>query len=201
MDQPREDDSGPVLTPPRKQGELPRAKTAWPNAVGIVGIVYAILMLMCSCGGLFTPQIFRWQADFEANVGQPDPSTDITADVTEKYQGAYIVAGSLSVLSTTVLLVSSIALVRRRRWSRAGLLTWIVVEVVLTFANLALHHRVTRDIVTEMQASGLSDKVSMAWWSMMGSAIGVSIVGMILPLFLLAWLNRSKIKHEINGWT
>jgi hypothetical protein len=122
---------------------LPRAQTIWPTALGIVGLIYALFMLTCSCSAVFSPQIYRWQADVASDTGNPDPSAEIMADIAERHQVVYVVLGSLALLSTTLLLVSSIALFRRRAWARSGLLAWVGVEFVLTVVNLVfqlLHH-------------------------------------------------------------
>jgi hypothetical protein len=51
-----------------------------------------------------------------------------------------------------------------------------------------------------MEAEGMHDEIQVTWWSSMGSACGVSVLGMIWPLVMLIWLNRAKIKDEIRLW-
>jgi len=116
---------------------------------------------------------------------------------------------SLSAVATVLgllLLAGGVGLVRRRHWSRAALICWAVLKIILAVANGLL--------VWVVQQQGLQEQSRMMGPGFAPGGAGATTVkavtffslafailwGWALPVFLLIWFSRRSIKAQMAQW-
>lgn len=186
--------------PPTDFAGIPQPRSKWPTVIGVIGIVYGALMLLCNCGGLFTVQFYQWMSDLAAEAGEADPAFEIEMRVLESLQWTIVAAALIAMAATAWLIIASAALTGRRRWSRLGLMIWSTVELILLAASVGLQIHVAQRTAEALTAEGLSDEVAGVWlYTVIGIVFTIMVSG-ALPVFLLAWFSRAKIKAETEAW-
>jgi len=195
-----DESSPPPISPHREERSGPR----WPRTVGIIAIVFAILGLFQALVGLVSLFLTRQQmgglASGDVDPKQIDEYLDDFSSLT--YLGAIVYA-----LLGAILLIGGILLLKRRRDASTILQAWSVLKLVAGGFLLFRHTSLTRvqmDIMTQSGAFGpgsgsdLVDRVtSISIWA--GFAFGVLWLA-ALPVFLLIWLNRARIRADIRSW-
>jgi len=182
--------------PPTVPGDLRERPTTWPTAVAILGIVYAVLGIL---GGIWSVIGWAFQGAFMGGAG--GAMEDVHASQ-RGFMPAAIGTGILSALAAVLLLVGSIALLRRRPRARPLLLVWSVIQLAAAAAGAAvavLMQRAMFDAMTE--SSGMPGPP--AGLGVLIAAVTVFFTllwGWTPAIFLLLWLNRARIKTEIATW-
>jgi hypothetical protein len=188
------------ITPPQHAGEIPVPRSLWPTVIGTVGIIYAVLMGTCSVCGLFTPQMYSWFASLEAKDGNQDVTLEVAARVAQQYQIHLVGLYALAILGLAILLIASIALIRRRAWSRTGLFVWSVIELFLTAASIGLQWAMAQTADQILTVEATAAEAQEAWLQAIVGAVVTGFISIILPIFNLIWFMRSKIKLETASW-
>lgn len=197
-------DSAPqatAMSPPIEPGAMGTSQlpSAWPKVVGIIAIVLASFDVLGGICGLLIPFIMEpLQASMSpAQRAQMATSMD---------QPASALIGMVFYVGLGgVLLFIGIGLVRHRQWSVRFGRYWSIVKILVVIGTslmgLAANPQNMQNMQNMQQASGTSG-ISAGWYQAFGFC-GLSfgfLWGCALPVFLLIWFGRRKIKQEVAAW-
>jgi hypothetical protein len=169
--------------------EAPPSK--WPTVIGIIAIIWAAIGLLggvCGLGSIFMAQVIP--ANFPGT-----PGMSMSAPLT------MLPGALLSLIVRACLLALGIGLLKRRPWSAQWIRTWAVVEMLCSVVVLAVTH-----IAQQPQFAAIANQPGMQ--QMPGFLAGFTVaffvcgllVGWALPVFVLIWFSRDKIKQEVATW-
>lgn len=179
--------------------DLGPPRTTWPTVCGVIGIIWGGLSLMCGCAGYFSVAMMKW---FASMVPAGDPEAEelaVQVHVMERFALATYVLTTISLLLAVLLMVGSIGLLRRRRWSRKALSGWAMAGIILVLANLVYQyalHMATKARMSELGSSMPPGSEAI----FIATLIAILVFGWAWPVFLLIWLSRPKIRDEVNRW-
>ena len=179
-----------------------RENSSWPTVVGIVGIVFGALGvlggLIGAVSSLLTDSIMRSVAPGIA-AGQPDVQAML--DVATRWKGLTLALAVVGLAVAAILLVGGIQLVRRRQNSIKNLRIWAAAKMLLVVANAILGVLIQQATFKVMQQT-LRASVPAGFGSMIAvfSVVFGLVWGWALPVFLLIWFARQKIKDEVTSW-
>lgn len=182
----------PQVAPPTVAVPYQAPKSSWPTVVGVIGIIYAGMGLFSNMCGVviisIAPQFIEWLQNMgmsDADAQEMKASLSITT---------WLVVGGLIGLAVVImLLVGSIKLLKRKQSGAklCKLWAWISIPWILisTFIGVAMQTSI-------QDSSAPAEQVG----AIVGAIIGISF-GLILPVFMVIWFARSKIKSEITSWS
>ena len=196
----------PGMAPPSVPGALQTEKkpSAWPMVVGVIAIIFGAMGALGGCFGAISPLFFRVIA---AAVPEDQPTgLEFMADWT-----AWIVLVSgLGLVIALLLLVGGIGVVGRHAWGPKTCLVWAGVKMIFVVFNSVVGYFVQQaqfEAMQEMMAQDPNTPANMP--GMMGAimpalaALG-AVIGFIwgwaLPLFMLIWFSRGRIRTEVAEW-
>lgn len=187
-------------TPPITPQAIAPRPSRWPGVIGTIALVLGILATLGGCIGLVMVPFM--EAIMEAVPNQQNPGL---AGMSEWKQ--WTIPGSLAGMTLGVLLVvGGTGLMRRRGWGRRVCLGWAVLKMALVIFMATIQYQ-----IAIVQAEAISNDPNMqslpapfATIFQSFGIIGVIITviwGWALPVFLLGWLSRSKIRNEVKSWS
>lgn len=189
------------MTPPTDAGAIPPRRSTWPMVIGIIATILGSLAALGGCFGIGS-SLFLDQ--FMSLVPQGED-----AEMTSAMQGlkpAMIISASLTMVVAIVLLIGGIGLLRRRAWGRRTCMTWAGLKMVLVVCNSVLSYIFQQAqfqaMVEDPNMAGNMPGFLPALMQAMG-AVGLVfglIWGWALPIFMLIWFSRRKIKAEVAQW-
>lgn len=184
----------PSVPPPMQASPLPYAqmheRSKWPMIVGILAIVLGAWGILGAA----------WQAVALLLASRGTMPNQPTPFPPEYMVPAGVVALGLSILT----LACGIGLVRRRRWSVAGLRVW----AVLTLLSLVVNAAVTMsylpqflaEVEQQMSATGGGPPPGFMKYMMIAMMAVGFVIGLTPPVFMLIWFGRQSIRQEVAGW-
>lgn len=201
---------GSSMSPPTIPGpvELGEPPSQWPKVIGVVAVVFGVLG---SIGGLCAG-VAALSTDIMKkliSMAPQQPGVDQTAqlDVAAQYQGLSLLNAFVTLSIAVLLIFGGAQLLKRQMASRTTLLIWAVAKVVAVAGGSALAYVIQQKqmdlAIQQMNASGGATPMPAAGiMKLIGIAsIGFAVLwGWALPVFLLIWFNRRKIKDEVAGW-
>ena len=198
-----------LMTPPVEPGEIPHPTSAWPKVIGVITIVFGALgILVYGCGGLIGNVIVVALSGAAQSGGAIDPVNAAQMDVLRQYMPWTILSGLGSLALGVLLLVAGIGLLRRRSWSRKASVVWSILRMTYAIPTGVLGYIVNTAQFEAMEqaAASSSSPIPSGFFAIMHSlgpaGLGCGLVwGWALPVFLLSWFSRSKIKAEVAQWT
>jgi hypothetical protein len=179
--------------------DLGPPRTIWPTVCGVIGIVWGSLSLLCGCAGYFSVASMKW---FASMVPAGDPQAtqlEVQVHVMERFALATYVLTTISLLLAVLLLVASIGLTRRRRWSRKACAVWAMIAMAVVLVNLAYNYMYNMAVWARLDELGLPRQPG-AEIIFIVTLIAILLFGWLWPVFLLLWLSRPKIRDEVNRW-
>ncbi|MBG80408.1 MAG: hypothetical protein CMJ39_06850 [Phycisphaerae bacterium] len=192
---------------------------AWPTVLGVIGIVWASIGILASgCAFFLTPEmVASWMPEEEQEKMLAEFGQSSGFDI-----GLQIV----DLILAALLLWGSICLIRRLSGSRRLLNIWAMVSVLLTviFTPVAIMEQLEAHKAAESQAAEvqpdesaeaeteevaeanggtsqmpeISDEATTAITVVSGACSGV--VGLILPIIILCFINSSSGRRTIDSW-
>lgn len=173
--------------------------------IGVITIVFGALAAMQGCisatsipfVGWFSSRLPSEQSSMFEGLAGYTPWLIASATLTSAFGG--------------VLLAAGIGLVKRRGWGRTACMVWAVPKMLFVIINSVLTHLVQQTQFEAMQDMLAQDpNIPAAMPGIMSGvmqAFGVVAVllgilwGWALPVFVLIWFSRGKIKDEVSGWS
>lgn len=185
-DETRATDSPAIPTapaaPPTTPGAMTvRQRTAWPIVLGVLGIAWAALSVL---SGLFTIVM-------GIVFGALD-QTDV--DLSDEFTIQNLAYSIVDIPLSVYLLIGAIGLIKRRAISRKRLIRWAWLSVVafVLFGLLPIAYGLSTDIesLTGVEAATIVVTVFTA-----------ALFALFLPVFVLWWMRRSKVREECATWS
>ncbi|MHC4065481.1 MAG: hypothetical protein ACYSUI_13430 [Planctomycetota bacterium] len=197
----------PAPMPPTQPGEMyrPEQPSNWPKVVGIIGIVLGALAILGGCWGAVSPFVVTALQDAvetAAPQGQPSPLAGL--EIMQQHKAWTIGSQLVAMALATLLLFVGLGLVRRRRRSVSAATYWAVLKLLFAVVYPILSYRVMKPAMDEVvqQTSTVPGMGGTLFEGIMWLSVVFSILWYsAFPVFLLIWLNRSKIKAEVADWS
>lgn len=201
--------SDPTMTPPSFGGAMPQQQSVWPTAIGVILVIIGCAgLLMYGCGSMFTIFFPMLMDKAAQGGGQVNAVTKAQFEVIEKYFVWNISnAVVLSLLGVGVL-IAGIGILRRRKLgvnlARFWAITRIVWAVPATYFGylIAVENFDAMKRAAEESGSPMPAGVAtmMELFGPVGAAIGV-VFTTAMPVFVLIWFARGRIRKEVQEWT
>lgn len=182
-------------------------ESSWPKVVGIIGIVLATLGILGGvCGLASSACTSNLQVTMQSTTLSSGQSAQPAMPfVTEmgRYRAYTVVAGLVGAALQVILLVASINLMKRRPWTIDVLRIWAGLYIVVSLVGTVVSYHMTKDMLQQIStAAGPQGQFPV---SMSQTFMGVGMVFGIawscaLPVFILIWFARDKIKAETATW-
>ncbi len=195
--------------PPQQPGEIPAQPSTWPTVLGIISIVLASLGILTNlCGGVaavFMPAIMGAIGDA---APKDDPMIKVQVELAHRFM-AFNLANAVIVIGLGVILLSAgIGLARRRRTAVGKVKLWAIGRIiwsipaayatyVITDESLKMMQQAAADSGKPMPGGGFA--TFMAAMGPISAAINFAI-WCAVPIFMLIWFSRGKIKSETSRW-
>lgn len=190
-----------TLTPPTLAEPLlgPKPQSKWPMPVGVIAIVVASLsILMNACGAVSMVMMSTVYSRMPAaNVAATMPAEML--EMPPEVLVSLAVRGVLSI----VLLAIGIGIVQRRRWSARAARSWAIVAIVVCLLTAVVEHRAQeRNLKIMANTPGMAMPMGQGMFSslMMLQVYVWLLVRSALPVFLLVWFGRQRIREEVASW-
>jgi hypothetical protein len=186
--------------PPLEGGMLPEQQSSWPMVMGIIGIIWASLGIICVPLGMFAIRFQRWGLEMQQKNGQVDPVLETQVKVAERFQPIMIVVLIIGFCMAVYLLTACIRLVRRSHKARKALLTWAMLSIIMFGVNIALQILTFQVTKQELIRIGEQQSLGRLYFGVIIGSAFAFVLGLGPPLFMASWLSRRRIKEEIAGW-
>lgn len=179
-------------SPPTIAAPLQAKKTSWPTVVGVIGIIYAGLGLLGNVCGVvvlaFAPQFIEWLQ----NMGMSDEDAeDMAASLS--FSTWMVLGGLIGLALTIMLLLGSIKLYKRRQSGAKLCKLWAWITIPWVFISTTIGFVLQTSI---SESSTAAEQIG----ALIGAIAG-TLFALILPIYLVIWLSRSKIKSEVASWS
>lgn len=193
----------PPAVPPTEIGYAtpPTPPSAWPTVIGIIAIVFGVGGSLLGIFGLLSPIINK-------AIAQNMPTSQQTMLDSMAPPPLWAIVNSLITLGLAVLLlVAGITLMRRVASGRGLCRTWAVLKILLVTVNAVIGYFMATqmaDAMTQMQQQNPAMQGAPAGFmqGMAGIGVCVGLVwGWALPIFMLIWFSRARIKEETASWS
>ncbi|MBP7936511.1 MAG: hypothetical protein KA354_17870 [Phycisphaerae bacterium] len=197
----------PYSTTPPVCAAMPYAtrtqESNWPKVIGIIAVVFAIFGIVGGVCGLVS-----WLGMSAMQVSMPSSGQVVKANlpvITEmgKWRAYTLVAGAVSFILQIVLLVSAIHLMKRRRWTIPVLRIWACLYIFFSLIGTTISYHMQKELYQQL-ASGGGPQGSFpmaAPQALIGLGMLFGILwACALPVFVLIWFSRQKIKAETATW-
>lgn len=200
LDEPTTTSQPPPSAPPVTPGAIAPRPSRWPAIIGTIALVFGILATLGGCGGLVMMPFM--EAIMEAAPNQQNPGLAGLSDWKQ-----WTIPGSILSMALGVLLVvGGSGLLRRRGWGRRVCLGWAGLKMVLVIFMATIQYQMAIDQAEAMkndpnfQALPAQFAGFIQSFGMISVIISV-ILGWALPVFLLVWLSRRKIRDDVKTWS
>lgn len=195
MDQPT-----PPPIPPIQPGPMVSAKPAsnWPTVIGIIAMVFGGLGILGGAWGVvgsLMPGLLHFAAGPENRM----------FEVMSKWTTWNVAMSIITITVAALLLTAGIKLLKRRPDAPGWCRTWAVVKILLVLVVGIVNYFYQQDLYAAMEdTQGPGGRPAMAFPVMKAVAaasVAFSLLwGWALPVFMLIWFGRQKIKAETADW-
>ncbi len=200
MHQNNVNDDGPRFAPPTEPSVMPPPPehSSWPGVLGIIAIVFGGLGILGALWGLVGQQFIQ-------NTGLAGvPGREAISQVMEDWKSWLLVQSGLSGLIAMLLLFAGIGLVRQKPSGVSQAKVWAVAKLVFAFIVVYVQMKSQPHAMRAVfeSTAGPGPQVSDAMLQLLvvaGAAITIIWLA-ALPVFVLIWFARGKIKREVAGW-
>jgi hypothetical protein len=174
------------------------SRSTWPTVLGVIAIVFGALGLLKGIWGLLSPLFLDAMADM-----MPSESA-ASFEVMEEWASYFAAMYTATILVGGVLLAAGIGLVKRLQWGVTAVWLWVFVRIVVAVGEAVLGSQAQHEQFTAMaqqdpslQGMGSGFASGMTAFTFVFTLLW----GCALPVFMLIWFSRKKIKAEVTGWS
>ncbi|MSQ90922.1 MAG: hypothetical protein EXS01_05965 [Phycisphaerales bacterium] len=194
-----------TTTPPTFASLMPSSvePPVWIKRLGGVAVAFGILGILvglCGIGSAIFMDKLAGLIPINAGRGSGPSLVEVMA-ATSKYQALALTNGVLSMAVAGILLYGGIKLLQQRAKCRSILLNWAVLKFVVAISGTWIAYLSQR---AQMEAlpGGINPMFSAESWELLQNILlGSMFVWLIaLPIFVIVWFGRSKIKSQIATW-
>lgn len=195
-------DSGPqhtTMSPPIEPGALGTGTPAptWPKPIGIIAIILGSLGMLGGALGMVAPQVMGTMAS------KMPPEVAGQFEVMDDFAGWTIASSLAGLVVAVALLVAGIGVLKQRRWGVTAIQAWAAVKMLLVVATSILTYQIFQETAVTMSQTQGVQAMPGGFMSAMGAfSVGFGLLwGWALPVFLLVWFARRKIKQQVASWS
>ncbi len=190
--------------------------TVWPTVVGIIAIIFGSLgavnnglcapvglVLSGSMGGLFDKL-----AESQPGAGMEEQAAMM--DALQDYLPANLAVSITAAILSLILLIGGIGLVKRRAWCIRTIVIWALLKMIHAVPAMAVGYLLNSEMFRAMEeaaetSSGGPGQMPAGFDAMIkGFSMAGVLIGMLwawaLPMFMLIWFARAKIRQEVTSW-
>ena len=192
------------MTPPTDAGAIQPKASAWPMVIGVIAIILGSLATLQGCMGLGWPAL---AALFTSAM--PEEQAEMM-DATKAFAPLIMISSGLTMAIAIVLLIGGIGLTKRSPWSPKTCKIWaglkmllVVYSSIVTFLSTqAQMEAIQRMLEEDPNTAGVMPGFFGTLMAIIGPVILVFAIvwGWALPIFMLIWFSRRKIKAEVAQW-
>ncbi len=192
------------MTPPTDAGAIQPRKSTWPMVIGIIAIILGSLATLQGCMGLGWPALagLFTSALSEEQAGMMDATKSLTP--------LMMISSGLTMAIAIVLLIGGIGLTKRsprspktcRIWAGLKMLLVVYSSIVAYLVQQAQMEAMQRMLEEDPNAPAAMVGFFGTLMAIIGPVIFVFAIvwGWALPIFMLVWFSRRKIKAEVAHW-
>lgn len=161
--------------------------------IGIIAIVVGSFGILGGIWVSFTPAFLRWSVSI-SGVEQ-----EVALESFDRHSTWFLLTSILASAVALFLLAVGIFLLRRRRAAVNMCRFWAATKIIYVALNLFVGVAIQKEYLAGMQGN-----TSLPGW-ISGVTGGFTILfglvwGWALPVFLLVWFSRKKVRAEVAGW-
>ncbi len=176
----------------------PKAPT-WVRAIGIIAVIFGSLGVangLCGAGSSFLMKPFL------AKMGGTFSEGADTFAWMEKWKTTILMSAAIAAVLGVFLIVGGARLLKCRHGAPKLLKTWAGAKIAFVIVNSVMQFGMQGEQMEQMrrQAAGTPAALGMQIGQYGGFVIGV-LWGATLPVLILIWFSRAKIKAEVAQWT
>ena len=187
--------------PPIQGGNVQPPGSKWPTSLGIVAIIFGIGGILQAVIAPFSAAMTKGSMQVFVEQGADQAKVD---DLLVKLQSNSYLSGGLYLVLGVLLLIGGIMLLKRKPVSSVTLQAWAVLKILgggfMIFKSMALqksHMEIMFTATGGSEAEMIGNITQYAMW--FGLAFGFLWL-IALPVFILIWFNREKIKTQMSNW-
>ena len=182
----------PRVAPPTQPNTTPRPPrtSGWPNVVGTIAIVFGALGTLGGVWAIVAPV-------FVERMTSLVPGQEASMALMKNWPGWLLVNALAVIVTAAILLAGGIGLVKRARWGVIATRIWVFVKIALVATSAGLGYAMQQDTLRAMPQQGFP--MSGESLTFVGLAFSV-LWGWTLPVFMLIWFGRERIRNEVAGW-
>jgi hypothetical protein len=200
----------PPATPPTAPGPLPvyTAPSKWPTVIGVIAIVFGVFGALGGVWGALSPLFIDMVFGSTATPLPPQAAAQL--EIQREWAGWTVGLSIAGGLLAVLLLIAGIGLTMRRAWCAGTARTWAWLKIAFAFVNTYVAYRVaTETMPLALKAAGGTatapalPPAAVAAFTDVVAVISVVFGlawGLALPVFVLIWFGRSKIRAEMSTW-
>lgn len=170
-------------------------------------IVMASLGLLSNvCGGVASALMPQIMGSLPADAND-DPMMKAQLEIAQRFMPFQLANAAILLALGVLLLIAGINMVRRRRAAAKVSRIWAIARIVWAIpAAVATHYITVESLKIMEQAAADSGQPMpagmMGFMQMLGpiSAVFNLVLWCALPVFVLIWFSRQKIKDEVATW-
>ena len=175
----------------------PARPSTWPTAVGIVAIVFGVLGTLGACSSAMAPALMNLLKD---NV---PPQQMQGMEAMGEWRGYMLALAVPTLVLALMLLALGVGILKRSRRAAKGVWAWAALKIILVVFSAYLGYMMQQAQFEAMRQApagpGGPPPGFVDFFSRASLAFGI-IWGWALPVFLLVWFNRRKIRTEVAQW-
>lgn len=185
-------DPSAASAPPTRPGPLPAPPrtSKWPTILGVIAIVLGVLGVLGGVWGFVAPAVMPHI--------MPDIPSEVAAEL-ERTKGWTMISSALTLALALLLAVSGVGLTNRRLWSVSVARLWAVLKMLLVVVGVGMAWQIQS--VSFRANPGVPPGGTGFTTSIQIMSLVFGLVwGWALPVFMLIWLSRPRIKAETEAW-
>ncbi len=186
----------PTAPPAMNYAPAGPPESSWPKVLGVIMIVFGALGALFSCSIFVVPYVMEQLAKMMP------PGQEVAVEALEHWAGWMMTDGILSLVLAVLCMIAGAGLMQRKRWAIRLSLAWAVMKLMLVVAEAVFQYKMSSE---QMEAAAQQDPGMGAMSDSMQNVAGITAACTVLllwalPLFILIWLGRAKIKEETSRW-
>ncbi len=187
--------SAQPVAPPTQPGALapPQRPANWPTAIGTIAIVFGTLGILGGLLGALSPVTIAIFSEFML------PGQEEGLQQSMAWSVAYGIGGMIIAI---LLLIGGIRLRARRRQAVVLIRIWAIVKILLSAGGSVIGYQSVQlqmEAIQNDPSSPIMNTGIMGTFGMVGMVVGL-LWACVLPVFMLVWFARGKIRREAESW-
>ena len=188
-------------TPPTTPGALatPPRQSSWPTAIGIIAIVAGAFGTLGGIWGTIAPFLMSSMGEWFGTMAPGQPNTFAMLEGVKYYMAGISFMGMVLAI---LLLVGGVMLIRRRSAAAKPLVYWAIFKILYSIVACAINWFVQQEQFAQMQQNMPQQGMPQYFTTVfLDVTVVISLLWLwALPVFILIWFSRRKVKSEVADW-